>query len=106
MPDQVAASHILLMYAGSAQSTATRSQAEAEKEIAALGRKIAKGGDFAQLAKDHSDCPSGADGGALGAFGRGMMMPEFETAAFALEVGETSGVVKTDFGYHLIKRTA
>lgn len=105
MPSQVAASHILLMYAGSAQSTASRSKADAKSEIDDLAAKVAKGVDFAALAREHSDCPSGADGGDLGAFARGMMVPEFEEAAFALEVGAVSGVVETDFGFHLIKRT-
>ena len=106
MSVQIVASHILLMYEGSAQSSATRSKAEAEKEITALADQVAKGGDFAKLARAHSDCPSGADGGDLGPFGRGMMVRAFEDTAFALKVGETSGVVETDFGYHLIKRTA
>jgi len=105
MPSQVAASHILLMYAGSAQSTASRSKVEAKAEIDDLASKIAKGGDFAELARAHSDCPSGSDGGDLGAFGPGMMVREFEQATFALEIGDVSNVVETDFGFHLIKRT-
>ncbi|MPY70783.1 MAG: parvulin peptidyl-prolyl isomerase [Alphaproteobacteria bacterium] len=105
MADQVQASHILLMYEGSARSTATRSKNEAAAEIAALKDRIAAGEDFAALARDVSDCPSGAQGGDLGSFGRGQMVPEFETATFAMEVGETSDIVETDFGYHLIQRT-
>jgi len=105
MSDQVSASHILLVYAGSARSTATRSKEDAAAEIERLRQEIEGGADFAALAREHSDCPSGADGGALGTFGRGQMVPEFETATFALEVGETSGTVETDFGYHLIQRT-
>ena len=102
----VRASHILLMYQGSARSTATRSKAEAQQQIADLQAKIAGGADFAELARAHSDCPSGAKGGDLGQFGRGQMVPEFETAAFGMEVGQTSDVVETAFGYHLIQRTA
>jgi peptidyl-prolyl cis-trans isomerase NIMA-interacting 1 len=106
MPARIRASHILLMYKGSMRSTATRSKAEAEAAIAALGDQIAAGADFAALAKEHSDCPSGAEGGDLGVFGPGSMVPSFEKAAFALEPGQTSPVVETDFGYHLIQRTA
>ena len=59
--------------------------------------------DFHELAGANSKCPSGSRGGDLGDFGRGQMVPEFEQAAFALNIGEISGVVKTQFGYHLIK---
>ena len=105
MADQVRASHILLMYAGSERSTATRSKDEALQEISALKDAIAGGADFGDLARENSDCPSGQDGGDLGSFGRGMMVPEFDTAVFAMEVGDTSDVVETAFGYHLIQRT-
>ena len=98
MSATIEASHILC---------STSSDAEAALEqINALAKQIADGADFGDLAREHSDCPSGRSGGALGSFGRGAMVPEFEEAAFALEVGETSGVVETDFGYHLIQRTA
>ena len=106
MSEQVRASHILLMYAGSARSTATRTKDEALSEINALKDQIASGADFAELAKANSDCPSGQQGGDLGFFGRGMMVPEFDAAAFNMEVGSTSDVVETDFGYHLLQRTA
>lgn len=105
MTDQVRASHILLMYEGSARSTASRSKDEALTEIEALKTQIDDGGDFGALAREHSDCPSGAQGGDLGPFGRGMMVPAFEETAFGLDVGATSGIVETDFGYHLIQRT-
>ena len=58
--------------------------------------------DFAEEAKKHSDCPSGAQGGSLGWFGRGMMVPEFDKAAFEMKKGEVSDVVATEFGYHII----
>ena len=58
--------------------------------------------DFAEEAKKNSDCPSGANGGSLGWFGRGMMVPEFDKAAFEMKKGEVSGVVTTQFGYHII----
>ncbi|MCG8543550.1 MAG: peptidyl-prolyl cis-trans isomerase [Alphaproteobacteria bacterium] len=105
MADQVRASHILLMYAGSERSTATRSKDEALQQINTLKDAIADGADFGELARENSDCPSGRDGGDLGSFGRGMMVPEFDTAVFAMEVGDTSDVVETAFGYHLIQRT-
>ncbi len=61
---------------------------------------------FADAAKQHSTCPSGQQGGSLGAFSRGQMVPEFETAAFSMEVGEISEPIKTQFGYHIINLTA
>ena len=65
---------------------------------------MAKGETFAAIAQQVSQCPSGKKGGDLGKFGRGQMVKEFDTAAFALQKGETSQPVKTQFGYHLIKR--
>jgi len=106
MSDTVSASHILLMYAGSARSSASRSKDDAKAQIEALKTEIDGGADFAELAKQHSDCPSGADGGSLGTFGKGQMVKEFEETTFAMEVGTVSDVVETDFGYHLIQRTA
>lgn len=105
MSDSIHASHILLMYAGSERSTATRTKQEALEQIRTIKQQLDDGGDFAKLAKEHSDCPSGRSGGDLGNFGRGQMVPEFEQAAFALEVGGSSDVVETPFGYHLIHRT-
>lgn len=105
MSDQVRASHILLMYEGSARSSATRSKEEALTEITALAERISGGEAFAEVAAETSDCPSGSSGGDLGSFGHGQMVPEFEEAAFSMAVGETSGVIETDFGYHLIQRT-
>jgi peptidyl-prolyl cis-trans isomerase C len=78
-----------------------------EKQSLALKvhEEIMAGGDFVALAKKYSTCPSGKRGGDLGVFGRGQMVKEFEQAAFALEVGQMSEPVKTQFGYHIIKRT-
>ena len=64
--------------------------------------QLKKGADFSELAKEKSKCPSSQQGGDLGWATKGMMVPEFENAAFALKKGEMSGVVKTDFGYHII----
>lgn len=106
MANQVRASHILLMYAGSERSTANRSKAEAQSGIESIKAEIAAGSDFGELARKHSDCPSGSSGGDLGMFGRGQMVPEFDSAVFSMDVGAVSDVVETAFGYHLIKRTA
>ena len=87
--EQVTASHILL-----------ETEADAKAVIAALQ----DGGDFAALAKEKSTGPSGPNGGALGTFGHGQMVPAFETAAFDLAVGSYSDTpVQTQFGWHVIK---
>lgn len=86
---QVSASHILVPNKHDAED---------------LLKKIEAGESFEELAKKFSKCPSGRAGGALGTFGKGQMVAPFETAAFALKVGEISGPVQTQFGYHLIKR--
>lgn len=105
MTDQVRASHILLMYEGSMRSTATRSKEDAESQITALKSELDGGAEFADVARGNSDCPSSSKGGDLGSFGRGMMIGAFEDTAFGLEVDATSGVIETDFGYHIIHRT-
>lgn len=87
------------------RSSATRSKDEAQQQIDQIKQEIDGGAAFSDLANQHSDCPSGKGGGDLGQFGRGQMVGEFEDAAFGLEVGATSGVVETPFGFHLIKRT-
>jgi parvulin-like peptidyl-prolyl isomerase len=101
----VRASHILLMYKGSMRSSASRSKEQAQQQIGQILGELQAGGDFAGLARQHSDCPSSAKGGDLGSFGRGQMVGPFEDAAFGLQVGQTSGVVETPFGYHIIQRT-
>ena len=75
-----------------------------EKEVNAILDRIKKGEKFAAIAKDVSLCPSKKRGGDLGTFGRGQMVKEFENVAFVLEKGQISGIVKTQFGYHIIKR--
>ncbi len=105
-PEMIKASHILIAYRGAARSTATRSQDEARRLTGELAGRIADDSlSFEQAAIEYSDCPSGAQGGDLGRFGQGSMVPAFEESAFALQPGEVSGVVETEFGYHLIKRT-
>ena len=76
---------------------------EALKKIENIQDELNKGADFETLAQTYSDCPSAAQGGDLGYFSRGQMVPEFEEAAFALEIGEVSEPVLTEFGYHLIR---
>ena len=105
MAETVRASHILLMYQGSDRSTATRSKAAAQTEIQGLLTQIQGGADFAALAKQHSDCPSSSKGGDLGSFGKGSMVKAFEDTTYGMPVGQVSGVVETQFGYHIIKRT-
>jgi peptidyl-prolyl cis-trans isomerase C len=70
-----------------------------------LLERLQGGSDFTKEAKEHSKCPSGQNGGDLGSFGRGKMVKEFDAVAFDLEVGELSDLVKTQFGYHVLKRT-
>ena len=75
------------------------------EKIQNIQELLLNGEDFATLAREYSNCPSGQFGGDLGYFGRGMMVEEFETAAFALETDQLSDIVKSDFGYHIIKQT-
>ncbi len=71
-----------------------------------LKTQIEDGADFAAVAKEHSQCPSSAQGGALGEFGPGQMVPEFDQVVFSAEVGKVHGPVQTQFGYHLIEITS
>ncbi len=70
-----------------------------------LKKKIEGGEDFAELARQHSRCPSGKQGGDLGEFGPGQMVREFDDVVFRATVGEVHGPVRTQFGYHLIEIT-
>lgn len=100
--EAIRASHILILADESADE-ATRTKARAE--IDAILKRARAGEDFAALAKEHSQDGSAAQGGDLDFFTRGRMVPEFEQAAFALDVGEISDVVTTQYGYHIIKAT-
>jgi peptidyl-prolyl cis-trans isomerase C len=99
-PEKVKASHILIKVKPKASEA---EKAEAMKKIQAIQEKLKKGADFAEVAKASSEGPSAAKGGSLGYFGRGQMVGPFEDTAFSLEPGKVSDVVKSPFGYHLIK---
>lgn len=79
---------------------------ETEDECNSLKAKIEGGEDFAVVAKEHSKCPSGKEGGALGEFQPGQMVKEFNDVVFSAEVNVVHGPVKTQFGYHLIEITS
>lgn len=76
-----------------------------EDQCSSLKQQIADGSDFADLAKEHSQCPSGAQGGALGTFSPGQMVKEFDDVVFSAPIGEVQGPVKTQFGFHLVEVT-
>ena len=77
-----------------------------EDEANDLSTQIAAGADFGDMARKHSSCPSGKQGGDLGEFSPGQMVPEFDEVVFSADVGETHGPVQTQFGYHLIEITS
>lgn len=99
-PEQVKASHILIKVEPAADDA---TKAAAREKIKEIQQKLKDGGDFAELAKEYSEGPSGPRGGDLGNFRRGQMVPPFEKAAFSMQVNEVSDLVETRFGYHLIK---
>lgn len=103
-PEERRASHILI---AASQDAKQEEKAKKKQKAEEILSQLQSGADFAELAKKYSDDPGSAEkGGDLGYFGRGMMVPEFEQAVFALKkVGELSGVVETPFGYHIIKLT-
>ena len=108
LPDEVSASHILISYKGAdrADSKVKRAKQAAQKEAERIRSLIVdQGKDFAEMAKKHSDGPSGPKGGDLGSFKFGVMAQPFSEAAFALDINEISEVVETGFGFHVIKRT-
>ena len=90
MPKSAKARHILV---------------SSEHECEALKAQIEGGASFADLAREHSSCPSGQRGGELGEFGPGQMVPEFDQVVFSAPVQTVQGPVKTQFGYHLLEVT-
>lgn len=78
---------------------------QTQTECESLKKQIEAGADFAEMARKHSKCPSGRQGGTLGEFGPGQMVPEFDKVVFSGEVGKVLGPVKTQFGFHLIEIT-
>ncbi|MEI6895328.1 MAG: peptidylprolyl isomerase, partial [Colwellia sp.] len=76
-----------------------------EKKCLALKIEIEAGKDFTEVAKEHSNCPSSAQGGDLGSFGPGQMVPEFDEVVFSAPLNTVQGPVKTQFGYHLLEVT-
>lgn len=88
-----------------ARASARHILVASQSECETLKKQIEGGVDFADAAKKHSKCPSGKEGGALGEFGPGQMVREFDEVVFTGEVGKVLGPVKTQFGYHLIEIT-
>lgn len=99
--ERVLAQHILITPDGDTQT----SKDEARAKIEAIRERVSGGKNFADEAAAHSMCPSGKEGGSLGWFSRGMMVPEFDQAVFSMNVGEVSDIIETQFGYHIIFKT-
>ncbi|MFH1563411.1 MAG: peptidylprolyl isomerase [Nitrospirota bacterium] len=99
-PEQVRARHILIKSENNEKEAKAK---EARLAIENILKEVKAGGNFEELAKEHSDCPSKTQGGDLGFFERGKMVKAFEDTAFSLKPGEISGIVETQFGFHVIK---
>ena len=99
---QVRASHILISVSADDDESKKK---EAWDKIQNIKERLNSGEDFEALAKEFSQCPSSENGGDLGYFSKSQMVEPFSNAAFAMEIGEVSDVVKTQFGYHIIKLT-
>ena len=91
------------LFTSSEKATANHILVDTLEEATRIANEIKEGLDFKEAAKKYSNCPSSSQGGALGSFGRGQMVPEFENATFSMEPGTISEPVKTQFGYHLIQ---
>ncbi|MFB1015616.1 MAG: peptidyl-prolyl cis-trans isomerase C [Alteromonadaceae bacterium] len=89
-----------------AQASARHLLVDTEENCLELKAQIEAGADFADVAKEHSNCPSKAQGGDLGSFGPGQMVPEFDKVVFSADLNTVQGPVKTQFGYHLLEVTA
>ena len=101
-PEQVHASHILIQVGPKADDAERK---KARKQMEEILKKVKKGENFSALAKQFSQCPSREKGGDLGLVRRGQTVKPFEDAAFSLKPGETSGIVETEFGFHVVKVT-
>lgn len=102
VPETVSASHILVAVN---PGDTDEIKAEKRKKLEIIRDQIIAGGNFEEIAKKQSDCPSAQRGGDLGTFARGQMVPTFEEAAFSANVGDITDIVETQFGYHIIKVT-
>jgi peptidyl-prolyl cis-trans isomerase C len=89
-----------------AWATARHILVDSEEKCNELKTEIENGGEFGEVAKANSSCPSSAQGGDLGKFGPGQMVPEFDKAVFSGDVGVVYGPIQTQFGYHLLEVTA
>jgi peptidyl-prolyl cis-trans isomerase C len=89
-----------------ASASARHILVSSEEQCNTLKQEIENGRDFAEVAKQHSSCPSGRQGGDLGSFGPGQMVPEFDKVVFSGELNKVHGPVKTQFGYHLLEITS
>ena len=89
-----------------ARATARHILVDSQDAAEDLKTQIEAGADFAEVAREHSSCPSKSQGGDLGEFGPGQMVPEFDEVVFSAELGKTHGPVQTQFGYHLIEVTS
>lgn len=98
--ERIKVSHILI---GVAKDAAPEAKKQAREKALAVLKRVKGGAPFAEVAKAESTSPTKEQGGSLGIVGKGQTVPAFETAAFALKAGEISGVVETEFGYHVIK---
>ena len=101
-PERALARHILIPVEGDNEEE----KIAARQKIEEIRQRVADGADFAVEAAEHSSCPSGqGNGGSLGWFGRGAMVPEFDNAVFSMEIGELSAIIETSFGFHIIEKT-
>jgi len=89
-----------------AVATARHILVDSEEMCIELKKEIEEGADFADVAKENSSCPSSAQGGDLGEFGPGMMVPEFDKVVFSAPINTVQGPVQTQFGYHLLEVTS
>lgn len=89
-----------------AKASARHILVETEQACTDLRDRIAKGESFGDLAQAHSKCPSGRQGGDLGEFGPGQMVPAFDKVVFSAPVNEVQGPIETQFGYHLVEVTS